>query len=813
QFYNLSELENSSHENEALEIDAEYEKFEDELKGKLKELENFIKTLKYNENKIDLEILEQKEISKGSYEGKIKLIEAQKEVKIKAIFSLEKKLKTLQSNRVEHASKCRKHEERYLSLRESNAKILASRRRDLNENILNARAIAYPIENSFNEFLSDEIDGWEKEIYPIIDKNLLKMSCSELHPEVIDSKNPLGFKINVDALDTIPTKDEALEIIKRYKTEKNEILKNSKEVYRNEIGKLDEKKNRLLSDLEVCDKEIENAIDEKVNLVAEEEKNSHIISALIEELKGELISISDKYKNKREKIYKELDEFNTRVNTCNNDIKMNKTNKREKITKSANNRNFNIDLLKKSETKKAQDVIKIEENKIEDLKASMESMSEDEMIDELSKEIGTLKEAFFKSSDAKRYLKEYEDTKPMITQLPSIQAELTKKEKISANRKEMIKRLGKLIAERTSELNIKKAIVEKMLTKYNQGLNKIKELDLDISEDKIATEEMLIDLIIAYENTLREYGNKKSKLRGCIDRLKKLEPHSLIELNLNLDGFGETESIAELENIMDSLGELENFEKNKYESIKKQNHNDFSTFLRSTIPGKLQSFDDLESRFEKAKSSMNKTLSHADFGVIKEIRLITDSSKARNNSIASLLQDLSKKTKDTVNLYSSKSLFYQDIPKSVENIRDIQDILEEIKKKGSSGAINLFDTIDLSMSYIENGKKVENKLNIKNESSSGGNILLKVAIAMSILSRYVKTISKESPFFLIIDEISKLQSKNQDLIREYINENGFKTLFITPDPAYPDPERAIYYTFKNIQEDGEMLEIRQMNII
>lgn len=79
---------------------------------------------------------------------------------------------------------------------------------------------------------------------------------------------------------------------------------------------------------------------------------------------------------------------------------------------------------------------------------------------------------------------------------------------------------------------------------------------------------------------------------------------------------------------------------------------------------------------------------------------------------------------------------------------------------------------------------------------------------MSILNRYAKKTNNDTPFFLIIDEVSKLQSKNQNLIKEYINSNGFKTLFITPDP-----DKAIYYTFKNIQEEGEHLEIRQMNII
>lgn len=177
------------------------------------------------------------------------------------------------------------------------------------------------------------------------------------------------------------------------------------------------------------------------------------------------------------------------------------------------------------------------------------------------------------------------------------------------------------------------------------------------------------------------------------------------------------------------------------------------------------------------------------------------------------MRQLNLKAKDTTMLYSKNSLFYFDITKSVDNISDIQSILEEIKQRGSSGMINLFDTIDLTISYTENGKNIENKHNIKDDSSSGGNILLKVAIAMSILSRYAKKVENDTPFFLIIDEVSKLQSKNQNLIKEYINKNGFKTLFITPDPAYPDPQKALFYTFKNIQEEGETLEIRQMNII
>ena len=80
---------------------------------------------------------------------------------------------------------------------------------------------------------------------------------------------------------------------------------------------------------------------------------------------------------------------------------------------------------------------------------------------------------------------------------------------------------------------------------------------------------------------------------------------------------------------------------------------------------------------------------------------------------------------------------------------------------------------------------------------------------------YVKGASMEPNFhdheYLIIDEISRLQHKNQTLLRDYINSNGFKTLFITPDALYPDLDKAIYYIFKNIENEGESLRVTQMN--
>ncbi len=811
--YKLNELEKANYANEVLEIEKEYKVIEDGMKDKIRKLEDDVKILKNSNDQLDLEVLEKKKIVNDEYMSKAKVVEVQRDISAERISSLDKKIRSLRVDKDEQDSKCREHDKKYEKLRKSNAKILASKRVQFNSKIQNARAILNPIANSFNEFLSDEIDGWETDIYPVIDKDLLKMSCDELKPEVIAGNAPLGFKINTEGLSTIPTKDEALEIVRKTKLDKSELLRNSKEVYRAEIAELDEEKYRLHATLESYEKEISNSIDEKSVLEASLEKDIQKISELSEELKNKLKTVNEAFKEKRESISQKISQANIKVKLSEEDVRASNIEKKAEIDKSTQKRDFNLKNIRAQEQKKAEGDIRAEQSKIKALKEDMKSVDADAMISKLSKEVKQLEADLKEASAAITFLEEYEESKDLIVQLPLRESVLNNLNKLHSDRKGLVKKLSNTASDISSKLHDKKTTLENTRISYDKGIKKIQSQGIEIGSEKVETEELLINLVNIYEETVSDYRNQKSKFRELIDRLKKLEVHSIIELNFNMEKFADVKSITELENILDSLTELENFEKNKYESEKKRNHNSFDNFLRVSIPGKLQSFDDLENEFEKAKSSINRSLSHANFGVIRDINLITDTSKGRNDSITALLQELSKKVNDTIGLYSNKSLFYHDVPKSVGNIEDIQSILEEIKKKGSNGPINLFDTIDLSMSYVENGKKVENKLNIKDESSSGGNILLKVAIAMSILNRYARKTTSDTPFFLIIDEISKLQSKNQDLIRHYINENGFKTLFITPDPAYPDPQRAIYYTFKNIQEEGETLEIRQMNIV
>ncbi len=812
--YDLSEVEKHNYEEDVLIIENDYIQMETKLNDEIKELEKIINDYRTSLKQIEIKIADEIKKLQDHTDKNIKTLRIEKKTIFEEKENFEKTLRDLKNQKELKDNELRKHTQKYAELRSSNAKNLATKRKSLNQKIANAKAILYPLPNSFNEFLSNEIDDWESEIYPIIDKKLLLKSCDELKPTKLDSDISFGFSIDATTLEKISTKDEAIQIIRKTKYEKSQTLKNAKIVYKEEIAKLDETKNKIIANLESIEVQISNKMKSISNKNLEIEQIEYKINELENSAKKDIEELHLKYDAEKYTINKAKEELEQTLQIKKTkEVLALKHQKNQKLSKKAQDRDKNIEILKQQLNHEQHQAIQKEKQNIESLKLQMKNSETYEIIASITSQVNILQEKYNRAYDAKKYLEKYDQNKEKILELPLAEKRRNSFELQLLSREKLVSKIDLIYNEKIE--NISKDIdniIEK-IDIYAKGLKKYKQIEVEEIEGEIESTSFLFDLIISYEDKIREYQNEKSKFRSLIDKLKKIEKHSIIEINFNNERFDDISSIEELENIIESLDELENFEKNKYESEKKRRHNDFKTFLTNTVPTKLQSFDDLEIDFEKAKSSINKSLSNADFGVIRDIRLETDFSKKRNDSIAKLMQLLSVKVSDTVKLYAQDSLFYFDVSKSVDNINEIQHILEEIKQKASNGMINLFDTIDLGISYIENGKKIENKQNIKDDSSSGGNIILKVAIAISILNRYAKQISSESPFFLIVDEISKLQIKNQIKLQEYINSNGFKTLFITPDPAYPDPQKAIYYTFKNIEKEGENLEIRQMNIV
>ncbi|WP_292661118.1 hypothetical protein [Nitratifractor sp.] len=117
------------------------------------------------------------------------------------------------------------------------------------------------------------------------------------------------------------------------------------------------------------------------------------------------------------------------------------------------------------------------------------------------------------------------------------------------------------------------------------------------------------------------------------------------------------------------------------------------------------------------------------------------------------------------------------------------------------------DTIDLSLEFYENGVLKRGITQIKNESSTGGSImLLKIAIAIAILKVYIK--NAENIFFLIVDEVARLHSENQRRLKNFANESGFRIIFVTPEPVFADPEALLYYKFV---KRGEKFQVIALN--
>jgi len=150
-----------------------------------------------------------------------------------------------------------------------------------------------------------------------------------------------------------------------------------------------------------------------------------------------------------------------------------------------------------------------------------------------------------------------------------------------------------------------------------------------------------------------------------------------------------------------------------------------------------------------------------------------------------------------------KSSLWYDQREVFRELKLLENRFKNIKKELRGDAISLMDTIDLTLSFNENGKSKKGISQIKNESSTGGSILLKMAIAISILKLFIK--ENETPFFLIVDEVSRLHSNNQERLRKICKWQGFKIIFVTPEPTYSKPNWIKYYKFeKNSDNEFEV---------
>ena len=316
--------------------------------------------------------------------------------------------------------------------------------------------------------------------------------------------------------------------------------------------------------------------------------------------------------------------------------------------------------------------------------------------------------------------------------------------------------------------------------------------------------EYLYQLVQRYNASLQEYKNKKIDLKDLLDKINTLKnTQNIIDIYFKFEEYNNHRFISQTPNILAKIDEIAVFKEKKLEIIKQSGHKKFINFVNNLLPQKMSIFSDSEDKFLSQVSKINKNLSGIDFGVIKDIRI--DTNVGDKKSIAKLLSELHLNVANLSSLLNESSLFYDKDDILVE-LNRLEIKFKGIKSELKGDSISLQDTIDLSLSFNENGKQISQVSQLKNESSTGGSMLLKIAIAISILQLFIK--EEKTPFFLIVDEVSRLHSDNQEKLREFANKKGFGIVFVTPEPTYSKPHAIKYYRFrKNADDEFEAVEL------
>jgi len=815
-FRALKEHEERQYDNDIVIIEAEFDEILAEVEKKIEGLQSALLDEENGIEQLKNSYESQSDNFLQEYEAGQEKNNLEQETIANQITEKESMLDGLAHQVVQEEKKVESHKNAYFQMRIEKANKLSSVRSYNNGKIKEYQTLLRHEPNTFKAFLAEEVDGWEESIYPVMDKKLLSQPCDDLNP-VVDSKATstlFGLTMDLTSLESYPTAEELHEKIMQHKEDRKIGLTKAREedrVLKAEYGHLINQINLQISNYK---SEIEL-----------EQNNLGALKVKLSEVKQDYAQRKEKYKGSKEQLKQQFEmqkdshlqkihQIKQEIKTKKDEEKIQDNHKKRQIEQRKKGLEFNIKAVRKeieAEIESARNEVRKE---IQKLETEKKTKTEDELLSELRNQRDTKEDELKKCYSAEVFLDEYDTKLELIDTLPDIKKEHTKVERFLLNIKEKINHridVAKLQAQSLEEEQQKNS---QSLKKLKEGIDKTNTLEIDLSIfEKIEESGELDKLVEAYQSEDRGYKNLRINFKSLLSKLASLEHNAIIDINLNIEKFDEVESIASLEHIKDSLEELNKFSMISYDNQKRSRHIDFTNYLNAIMTQKLGNFSDLEDLFEQQKNKINKNLNKVDFGAIREISLEMEKSKGNQNTIAVLMRTLNNKVVSARTMFEDKESLFFDKPKSIENIDAIIETLGKIKKQSEGGAIHIFDTIDLTISYVENNVKKKGLSHLKNDSSSGGNILLKVAITISILALFANKADKDTPFFLIVDEISRLKHQNQENLKKYINDHGFRTLFITPDPVYPDPKAAMYYMFRNSGNEKGGLEIAQMNIV
>jgi len=660
-------------------------------------------------------------------------------------------------------------------------------------------------EGSFKAFLSEEVDSWERELYPVLDSALLEMT--ELSPKLKNTENLFGIALDKEHLKSILTKDEAAQKIEALHLE----LENLTLSYEDS-----------LKSIEVQFEAKIETIEEHIELIKSEIEG---LTLSVKELKEKIVSFTEKLKEEQTlglaAHHKDLEELHKDIKTYRDEmltseafineiqdnlrdeersVKHQKEILEEEYRDKLKDAYLTLEMWLESEVKGVNSAIEVLESK-------KQRVSKNDRLLELENRVKMLQKEQESALKAKHFLEEYDNVKEKLASLLSLKSKLeNKQKKFEAFEKNLAYKIDAYEAE-VDRLQREKEDLQKRDKQLSKGIHTFKKLDLDMSEaDASICSELLIDLLVSYESKKREYGNAKIDLKTELNKVNRLKnSQNDIDISFNLDEYNETSVVSENITLLSKIDEIYEYKNKKLEIAKKSSHKKFVNFITNSLPTKMSIFNDSEDKFISQVAKINRNLSGIDFGVINGIKLNTKVGDKK--SIAKLLIDLNKNISTIGSLLNETSLFYEK-SSVLKELEHLEAKFKEIKSELKGSSISLTDTIDLTLSFNENDKLISNVSQLKNESSTGGSMLLKIAIAISILQIFVE--DEATPFFLIVDEVSRLHSDNQERLRAFANSKGFSIIFVTPEPTYSKPDSIKYYRFKKrVSGEFEGIELNR----
>jgi len=251
--------------------------------------------------------------------------------------------------------------------------------------------------DSFKEFLNEEVDGWESELYPLLDETLLDMSSSELQPKLLDTQRVVALELNTKILKKILTKDEAELKISTHELESENLKRSYEESvetietkHKQESETQEQKIEFLKSDIETIKVEIDLLEDEMLSLNSTLENDLKIKTEIYtKKMKITLNDIevfSQEIQNSNDAIYEIEEELRERRRAQKNRVKDLEFEFEEELKEVykqlcqwLNDEKIAVDsLIVEQESKK-------------------ESITKDERIKELENSLAKIKEEYFKA--------------------------------------------------------------------------------------------------------------------------------------------------------------------------------------------------------------------------------------------------------------------------------------------------------------------------------------------------------------------------------------------------------------------------------